>query len=259
MTQRKASSHLRIRWPGDRHRSPRVIDASWHRAASAPAPNRGDDFAGSEAGDGGERHLHALLLQMPYAGRVARHAPYAVKQRRLAGGEAMSSRTSFITALIASAGLTLAAQTPADFSGTWKLDPNLSTAVGGGTGAGTGGGNSMGGGLGLGASPGELTITQTATTLTIEQHGSVVSRVVYRLDGRESRGSMPAGQRTRSATFKSAWKDGKLVTTIVTEGPGGRGLITYEETRYLTPEGTLVVETRDPSRGNMRRVVYRRA
>ena len=150
-------------------------------------------------------------------------------------------------------------QAPPDFSGKWKLDQSQSSAVGGGTGAGTGRGNSMGGGLGLGASPEELTITQNATTLTIEQRGSVVSKVVYRLDGSESRGSMPAGERTRAATFKSAWKDGKLVTTMVTEGPGGRGLITYEETRYLTPEGTLVVETRDPSRGNLRRVVYRRA
>ena len=156
--------------------------------------------------------------------------------------------------------LAVAAQAPPDFSGTWKLDPNQSSAVGGGTGAGTGGGNSMGGGLGLGPSPETLTITQTATTLTIEQPGSRVTKLVYRLDGRDSRGTMPAGQgATRSATFKSAWKDGKLVTTMITEGPGGRGLITYEETRYLTAEGTLVVETRDPSRGNLRRVVYRRA
>ena len=152
----------------------------------------------------------------------------------------------------------LSAQAPPDFSGTWKLDPNLNTAVGGGTGAGTGGGNSMGGGLGLGPSPSELAITQTATTLTIEQRGGRVSKVVYKLDGSESRGTLPAGEATRSATFKSAWKDGKLVTTMVTEGPGGRGLITYEETRYLTPEGALVVETRDPARGNSRRVVYRR-
>jgi hypothetical protein len=69
---------------------------------------------------------------------------------------------------------------------------------------------------------------------------------------------MPGGQSSRAATFKSAWKDGRLVTTMITEGPGGRGLITYEETRYLTPDGALVVETRDPARGNMRRVVYLR-
>jgi hypothetical protein len=163
--------------------------------------------------------------------------------------------------LVMSGWAILSAQSGApDFSGKWQLDPTQNSAVGGGTGAGTGGGNSTGGGLGLGPSPEQLIITQTATMLTIEQPGGRVEKVVYRLDGRESRGTMPAGgQSTRSATFKSAWKNGKLVTTMITEGPGGRGLITYEETRYLTPEGALVVETRDPARGNMRRVVYRRA
>ena len=171
----------------------------------------------------------------------------------------MRHRHFFTALFVASCWLIVLAQAPPDFSGKWKLDPSQNAAVGGGTGTGTGGGNSMGGGLGLGPSPTELTITQTATTLTIEQTGARVPRIVYQLDGSESRNTLPAGQDTRSATFKSVWQDSKLVTTMITEGPGGRGLITYEETRYLTPEGTLVVETRDPSRGNLRRVVYRRA
>jgi hypothetical protein len=69
---------------------------------------------------------------------------------------------------------------------------------------------------------------------------------------------MPAGPATRPATFKTTWQDGKLVTTMPAEGPRGRGPIAYQETRSLTADGALVVEITDPSRGNTRRLVYRR-
>ena len=151
-----------------------------------------------------------------------------------------------------------AARTPPDFSGKWKLVPNESASVGGRRGAGTGPGRGMGGGLGLGPSPTDLTITQTATKLTITQHGTAVSKLVFALDGTESRGELPAGGHTRKAVFKSAWHDEKLVTTMTTDAPNGGGKITFQEVRYLTADGQLVVETNDPAHGNSRRVVYAR-
>jgi hypothetical protein len=145
-----------------------------------------------------------------------------------------------------------------NFGGQWTLDPAMSSSIGGGRGQGTGAGNQHGGGLGLGPSPSALTITQTATSITIEQKGSSVSKVVYVLDGQPHQGKLPAGGSTRPATLTSAWQGDRLVTTMSAEAPQGRGIVVYEEVRYLTPEGLLAVETRDSAGGNSRRVVYRR-
>lgn len=170
----------------------------------------------------------------------------------------MRSQSAIAGALVAVlAAHGLRAQTPTDFSGRWRLDTAQSSAVGGAGGSGRGSGNSTGGGLGLGPSPTDITIAQTATTITIEQRGTPVAKIVYRLDGKESRGKMPAGPGTRDATFKTAWQDGRLVTAIDTVTPRG-GRLSLQETRYLADADTLVVETQDPSRGNTRRVVYRR-
>ena len=88
------------------------------------------------------------------------------------------------------------AQGPPDFSGQWKLDQPDSSSTGGGRGAGTGGGGGQGGGLGLGPSAENLTITQTATSLTIEERwasgGS--ARRVYPLDGRQANNTLGAGR-----------------------------------------------------------------
>ncbi len=165
---------------------------------------------------------------------------------------------SFALALVL--GLSAPAQAPPvpDFAGTWTLDPAMSSSVGGGRGQGTGAGNQRGGGLGLGPSPSAITITQTAATITIEQKGASVSKVVYVPDGSAHQGKLPAGGGTRPATFRSTWQGNKLVTTITADAPQGRGPVTYEEVRYLTPDGQLAVETRDLARGNSRRVLYRR-
>jgi hypothetical protein len=151
-----------------------------------------------------------------------------------------------------------AAQNRPDFSGTWTIEAGRGAASGGGGGGGRGSGNSSGGGLGMGPSPTELRITQNASSLTIDQRGGRVSKVVYRLDGADAKGQMPApGNSTRPATFKSVWKDSRLVTTIATRAEGG-GQVTYQEVRYLDADGFLIVEMSIPGQGNARRTVYKK-
>ena len=147
------------------------------------------------------------------------------------------------------------AQGPPDFSGQWKLDQPDSSSTGGRRGAGTGGGGGQGGGLGLGPSAENLTITQTATSLTIEERwasgGS--ARRVYPLDGRQANNTLGAG-RGPTATSSSTWINRKLVTTLaVTSNGSSREL---QETRSLDDKGRLVVETMAPGRPNSRRSVY---
>jgi hypothetical protein len=150
------------------------------------------------------------------------------------------------------------AQAPPDFSGTWNIDPSQSTAQGGGRGQRRGSGGGMGGGLGLGESPTRLTIRQDQTTLTIEQRGTPVSKLVYKLDGTETRNSVPAGPNRRDGRFKSTWQGAKLVTSITTSAPRG-GSMTFVEERYLDANGALVVETSLPGEGRGRKVVYKRS
>lgn len=147
------------------------------------------------------------------------------------------------------------AQGPPDFSGSWKLDQADSSSTGGGTGARTGGGGGQGGGLALGPSAENLTITQTATSMTIEEHwasgGS--ARRVYPLDGRQANNTLGAGRGTTAAS-SSTWVNRKLVTTLaVTANGSSREL---QETRYLDDKGRLVVETMMPGRPNSRRSLY---
>ena len=144
------------------------------------------------------------------------------------------------------------AQEPTDFSGKWKLDQANSSSTGGGNGARRGGGGGQGGGLALGPPADHLTITQTATSMTTEEHwasgGS--ARRVYPLDGRQAKNTLGAGRGT-PAMSSSTWVDRKLVTTLaVTANGSSRDL---QETRYLDDKGRLVVETMAPGRPNTRR------
>ncbi len=124
------------------------------------------------------------------------------------------------------------AQKP-DFSGKWVLDPAKSE-MGGGPGGGGGGGGRQGGGT-----PAPLTITQTATDMTIERTmGGNVSKVVYKLDGKES---VNEGRGGMKSTYVSKWDGAKLVTTIKAETQSGVREST--ETRSLAADGTMVVET----------------
>ena len=169
-----------------------------------------------------------------------------------------------MTALAAAcvAFLTVAAQQTVDFSGTWVRDAARSSAVGGGRGS--GGGNptgGQGGGLGLGQAADKLIVTQNAQTLSIEEHrGDVVSRVVYRLDGSKSTNAIAAGRSSgASFTSTSAWKDGRLVTTITYPmSARSRETVVMEEIRSIDRDGFLVVEITIKGQPNVRRSVYAR-
>jgi hypothetical protein len=129
------------------------------------------------------------------------------------------------------------AQDKPNFSGSWTLvvDPN---AAGGG-----GGGGRGGGGLGQAA-----TLTQDAKTLTVTrttQNGEV--KLVYNLDGSESKNMvMSRGGQTEQVS-KAAWDGTKLV--ITTNLMMGETAVTRTQTFALDASGQLTVTTSGPGRG----------
>jgi hypothetical protein len=153
-----------------------------------------------------------------------------------------------------------ASQAGVDFSGKWTIDRARSSATGGGRGAGGGApGGGQGGGLGLGPAPDALVITQSAQTLTIEEHrGGDVSRVIYRLDGKPTTNTIAAGRSTGGiSNATSAWQNKRLVTTITYPlSATSKDTVVMEEVRSIDPDGSLVVETTIMGQPNRRRSVY---
>lgn len=139
-----------------------------------------------------------------------------------------------------------------DFSGTWTLDQEATTAAnptppaGGGGG---GGGGMRGGGMGAGP----LTIKQTADALTIERQGQngPVS-TVYKLDGSEF--EVMAG-RGGAAKAKAKWDGDKLAIEINRTGQDGTPVTSW--TIYaLDDKGQLWVENKNPN--GSRKSVYKK-
>jgi hypothetical protein len=130
------------------------------------------------------------------------------------------------------------AQDKPNFAGTWTLVPDPNAAAG--AGAGRGGG---GGGLGQGG-----TIAQDAKTLTITrttQNGEV--KVVYNLDGSESKNMMMGRGGQTEQVSKAAWEGMTLVVT--TNFTMGENAVTRTEKYSLDAQGQLVVATTAPGRG----------
>ena len=162
--------------------------------------------------------------------------------------EAMT-RMSIALAVAALCAATLAGQTQRpDFSGTWKIDASRSTSTGGG-------------GVGLGASPESIAIVQTAETMVVEEHrGAEVARITYALDGKTMTNVVASGRSSGAkATYTSAWKTDRLVTTIRIPGSPGGEVAAYQETRSLDGDGSLVVEIMMTGGPNSRKLVYVRA
>ncbi len=139
------------------------------------------------------------------------------------------------------------AQKP-DFSGKWVLDPTKSE-MGGGPGGGGGGGGRQGGGT-----PAPITITQTASELTIERTmGENVMKTVYKLDGKES---VNEGRGGMKSTMVSKWDGAKLVTAVKRETQNG--VRESSETMSLGADGTLIMETtsQGPNGATTRKMVY---
>ena len=128
------------------------------------------------------------------------------------------------------------AQAKPSFAGKWVREapaaPATPPAGGGGGGGRQGGGG--GGGFGM-----ENTITQDATTLTVDyMQGQNPAKLVFKLDGTESKNPGRGGAEQVS---KAVWEGQKLVITTTT--PNG------DSKRVLSLEGgNLVIETTNPGR-----------
>ncbi len=152
-----------------------------------------------------------------------------------------------------------------DFSGSWTLDRDASDIPQGrgGGGRGGGGGGGRGGRGGLGAQMADaLVITQSASSLTIEQsRGDRSQTVEYALDGSET--TIEQG-RGGVLTVTATWDGGTLVISgsQELETPRGNFSITLNELRTLSADGqALVIEsTRGTPRGERTMtLVYRKA
>lgn len=137
-----------------------------------------------------------------------------------------------ITAMLSAAAVVMMAagvlaQAPS-FAGKWMMDMPADAPAGGG------GGRGFGGGGAWGQAP---TITQDATTLTVEYtQGQNPVKIVYKLDGSESKNSMMGrgGQATEQVS-KATWEAGKL--KIVTTTAAG------DQTRLVSlAAGKLVID-----------------
>jgi len=147
----------------------------------------------------------------------------------------------------------LAAQSRPNFSGRWTVvtDTAASEAGARGRGAGRGRGpvsGDMGSGWGS-----TITLTQDATTLTLEYDFFVRGdlqpplKVSYRLDGAESRNTLRMGRGVQVQTSRSKW-DGNVLVIVETHtyaDPVSGAPLTSEVLRRLSLESpaTLVVET----------------
>jgi hypothetical protein len=131
----------------------------------------------------------------------------------------------------------LAGAQTTDFTGKWVQDMEKSDPMGGGRAGGGGGGRGP-------AGPQTITITQTATELTIERETQAgVQKTVYKLDGTES---VNAGGRGGEVKSTSKWDGAKLVTKSsrsMTNQAGEAMTIETEEVRSLEADGTMLVVT----------------
>jgi len=145
------------------------------------------------------------------------------------------------------------------FHGAWTLDASRSSATGGGRGAVDTPGGGRGGGLGLGPSAEVLQIRHTAELMSIEERrGPESATAIYRFNRSEPI-ELSAGRNAGTTAIAfSRWKGNRLVTTFTLPATAVGGATTYEESRWLEPDGTMVVEIRRPGESNLRRSVYHR-
>lgn len=159
-----------------------------------------------------------------------------------------------ITAMVSAAAVVLMtaglfAQAKPSFAGKWTRVVDAAAPAPGG------GGRGGGGGLGM-----DLTIGQDATTLTIEYMGGGQApapvKLVYKLDGSESKNSVPGRGGVMEQTAKASWTGNTLsVNTTMMNG---------EQKRTFAIEGdSLVVETVQPGRdggpGTPTKLTYKKA
>ena len=147
------------------------------------------------------------------------------------------------------------AQAKTNFSGSWTFDATKSDpAPAVGRRGGGGGGRGGGGGV-----PMSLTITQTATQITIDRTmGQGLTSAVYKLDASESTNALGDVFLSRS---KVSWDGAKLVITTSKDmgiGPNGPLVEDLKEV-YSLDGGVLTVVTtthNPPASDQTRKLVY---
>jgi hypothetical protein len=146
------------------------------------------------------------------------------------------------------------AQARPNFAGKWAMQPPAEGAPAAG-----GGGGGGRGGFGRGGFGQEVTITQDASTITMEymQGRGGMQKRTYKLDGSESVNQvMGRGGEMAPQTSKAMWEGNKLSITTTTQ---------FGETKQvLSMEGAdLVVEQTAPGRGGgdpvTTKMVYKKA
>ena len=154
------------------------------------------------------------------------------------------------------------AQAKPNFSGSWTLNQGGS-APAAARGARAGGGGGRGG---AGAVPQSLTITQTATQITIERAmaGGALTSAIYNLDGSESGNLLGDVFLSKS---KVSWDGAKLVILTTKDfGEVASGGMSQEDTKevysfdgsVLTVTTTLPGTPAMPAGGQTRTLVYNR-
>ena len=161
-----------------------------------------------------------------------------------------------ITAVLSAAAVVMMAagvlaQAKPNFAGKWTRDLTASPIP-----EGRGGGRGGGGGQ----LANDLTISQDATTLTLEYMGGGQApapvKLVYKLDGSESKNMVMARGAQSEQVSKAVWDGAKIVVTTTTQ---------FGETkRSFAMEGAnLAVETTAPGRdggpGTPTKVIYKKA
>lgn len=154
---------------------------------------------------------------------------------------------SAATVLLFAGGAT--AQTTPDLSGKWTLVPNASAT---GEAGGAGGARRPPGTMGSGWGP-EITLTHDGTTLTVEYTPYVARdaqpslKLVYRLDGAESKNTINVGRGGQEQVTKAAWVGNGLVITTLHrfKHPESGAAMTSETMHVLSLESptSLAIET----------------
>jgi hypothetical protein len=144
------------------------------------------------------------------------------------------ARTGIIAAAILSVATVAFAQKP-DFSGTWTADATANPAPPAG-----------GGGRGPGMA-GPMSVTQTATTLTVERTmGENKVSQVYKLDGTESENKMTGRGGEVVTKSVAKWDGNKL--TITTKQTGQDGTERVSTQTWSLDAGVLTIESTRPGR-----------
>ncbi|HEX2454730.1 MAG TPA: hypothetical protein VHI99_13580 [Vicinamibacterales bacterium] len=139
-----------------------------------------------------------------------------------------------------------AAQPHPDFSGRWTAVPEAPVTGGGPTGAVAPA--TMGSGWGA-----EITITQTAATLTLERAQfsqydmQPPMRLTYALDGSESRNTINMGRGPQELVSRASWQEASLVITTShrfnNPQNGKAETIEVKQVLSLDDSGSLVIAT----------------